>query len=133
MVVLLGNMKNSRPLIVLTLLALAFAGCSKKKELVADLGVIELAPNIPKHIKVGDVDWTITEKRFPGGKQTITAESAERTVTRKDISNATVPPTATVGTTIKSTIDLTDLPTNVETMGYFGGTMARYTLKHDAN
>ena len=128
------NMKNYIPFITLTLLALAFAGCSCfKKESVADLGVIELVPNVPKHIKVGDADWTITEKRDASGKQKITAESAERKITQKDIADSSVPPDTKIGSTIKETFDLTGLPTGVEVTGYFGGKLARYTLKHDAN
>ena len=38
-------MKNSTPFLTLALLSLAFAGCSS----VADLGVIELAPNVLQH------------------------------------------------------------------------------------
>lgn len=126
------NKTNFKPLIILALLALAFGGCSKK-ESVADLGVIELVPNVPKHIKVGDVDWTITEKQLAGGKQTIIAESAGRKVTQKDISGSSVPPNTKIGATIKDTIDLSSAPTGVEMIGYFGGKQARYTLKHDAN
>ena len=122
-------MKNSTPFITLALLSLAFAGCSS----VADLGVIELAPDVPKHIKVGDADWTITETRDANGKRRIFAESAERKVTQKDIANGSAPPNATIGSTIKEAIDLTDLPTGVAVTGYFGGKVARYTLKHDAN
>ena len=122
-------MKNSRPFITLALLSLAFAGCSS----VADLGVIELAPNVPKHIKVGHADWTITRRRDASGKQKVFAESAGRKVTQKDIANSSVPPDTKIGSTIKEAIDLTDLPTGVEVTGYFGGKLARYTLMHDAN
>jgi hypothetical protein len=127
-------MKNYIPIFTLALIASAFAGCSSfKKEPVAELGVIELAPNVPKHIKVGDADWTITEKWDASGKQRITAESAEHTVTQKDIADSSVPPDTKIGSTIKDTIDLTGLPTGVEVTGYFGGKLARYTLKQAAN
>ena len=122
-------MKNSSPFITLALLSLAFAGCSS----VADLGVIELTPNLPKHIKVGDADWTITERRDASGKRKIFAESAGWKVTQKDIVNSSVPPDTKIGSTIKEAIDLTDLPTGVEVTGYFGGKLARYTLKHADN
>src|SRR6185436_3593079 len=122
-------MKNSAPFITLALLSLAFAGCSS----VADLGVIELTPNLPKHIKVGDADWTITERRDASGKRKIFAESAGWKVTQKDIVNSSVPPDTKIGSTIKEAIDLTDLPTGVEVTGYFGGKRARYTLKNVAN
>ena len=122
-------MKNSAPFITLALLSLAFAGCSS----VADLGVIELTPNVPKHIKVGDADWTITERRDASGKRKIFAESAGWKVTQKDIVNSSVPPDTKIGSTIKETMDLTDLPTGVAVTGYFGGKLARYTLKHDAH
>ena len=125
-------MKNHKPLIALTLLALVFAGCSTKNS-VTDLGVIKLTPNVPKHIKVGDADWTITEKRLANGKLTITAESAWHKVTQKDISDSSVPPNTEIGSNIKHTIDLSKLGTDVETIGYFGSTLARYTLKQDAN
>jgi hypothetical protein len=122
-------MKISTPFITLALLSLALAGCSS----VADLGVIELASNVPKHIKVGDADWTITAKRDASGKQKITAESAERKITQKDIANESAPPNAKIGSTLTEQIDLTDLPAGVPVTGYFGGTLVRYTLKHDAN
>jgi hypothetical protein len=124
-------MNKFTPFVALTLLVSALAGCSKK-ESVTDLGIIELAPNVPMHIKVGDVDWTITESKLAGGKLTITAESAGRPVTQKDISDSSVPPDTKIGATIKQTIDLSGLPTGVETIGYFGGKVARFTLKHDA-
>jgi hypothetical protein len=114
-------MTNSTLLIALTLLVFAFSGCSKK-ESVVDLGVIELTPDVPKHIKTGDTDWTITEKQFVSGKQTITAESAAR----KDSSQY-----QDIGATVKETIDLSNLPTGVETVGNFGNTLVRYTLKHE--
>lgn len=123
------NMKNSARFITLAFLSLAFAGCSS----VADLGVIELTPNVPKHIKVGDADWTITAKQDAGGKQKITAESAGRKITQKDIANSSAPPDAKIGSTITEQIDLTDLPTGVAVTGYFGGKAVRYTLKHAAN
>ena len=122
-------MKNSTPFITLALLSLAFAGCSS----VADLGVIELAPNVPKHIKVGDADWTITARRDATGKQKIFAESAGRKVTQNDIGTSSVSPDAMIGSTMKEAIDLTDVPTGREVTGYFGGTLARYTLKLDAH
>ena len=122
-------MKNSTPFITLALLSLAFAGCSS----VANLGVIELAPNVPKQIKVGDADWTFTETRDASGKRKIFAESAGRKVTQKDIANGSAPPNTTIGSTIKEAIDLTDLPTGVAVTGYFGGKRARYTLKNVAN
>ena len=122
-------MKSPTPFITLALLSLALAGCSS----VADLGVVELAPNVPKPIKVGDADWIITARRDANGKQKIFAESAGRKVTQKDIANGSAPPNATIGSTIKEAIDLTDLPTGVEVTGYFGGKRARYTLKNVAN
>jgi hypothetical protein len=125
-------MKNSTLLIALTLFALAFAGCPKK-ESVVDLGVIELVPNVPKHVKVGDADWTITEKRDASGKQKITGESAERKVTQKDIADSSVPPGTKVGSTIKETRDFTGIPTGVEVIGYFDGKPVRYILKYDTN
>jgi hypothetical protein len=100
---------------------------------INDLGVIELAPNVPKHIKVGDADWIITENRDASGKQKITAESAGRKVTQKDIADSSVPPNTKIGSTITEAVDLTGLPTGVEIIGYFGDKVARYTLKHDAN
>ena len=122
-------MKNSTPFITLALLSLGFAGCRP----VANLGVIELAPNVPKHIKVGDADWTITETRDASGKRKVFAESAGWKVTQKHIANSSVPPDTKIGSTIKEAIDLTDLPTGREVTGYFGGKLARYTLKHAAN
>ena len=122
-------MKNSPPFITLALLSLALAGCSS----VADLGVIELAPNVPKHIKVGGADWTITAKRDASGKQRVIAESAGRKVTQKDIANSSAPHDAKIGSTITEQMDLTDLPTGREATGYFGRKLARFTLKHGAN
>ena len=123
-------MKRYIPFITLTLLALAFAGCSTlKKDSVADLGVIELAPNVPKHIKVGDANWTITETRDASGKQKIFAESDGRKATQKDIANSSAPPDAEIGSTLKEVLDLTGLPTGVEYTGYFGGKPVRFTLK----
>ncbi len=122
-------MKNCAPFITLAMLFLALAGCSS----VADLGVLELAPNVPKHIKVGEADWTITAKRYASGKQQIIAESDGRKVTQKDIANGSAPPDAPIGSTLTEQIDLTDLPTGVAITGYFGGTLVRYTLKPEAN
>ena len=120
-------------IIKLSLVLVLFAfGCSKR-ETVANLGVIELAPNVPKHFKVGDVDWTITEKRLASGRQTITAESAERKVTEKDVLDQTVPPNVTIGSILKETFDLSGMPVGVEIYGNFSGRPARYTLKYDAN
>ena len=98
---------------------------------IIDLGVIELAPNVPKHIKVGDADWTITEKRDASGKLKITAESPWRKITQKDIAGSSFPPK--IGTPMRETDDLTGLPTNVETIDYFGDKLVRYSLKYDAN
>jgi hypothetical protein len=92
-----------------------------------------LAPNVPKHIKIGDADWTITENRDASGKLRITAESPGRKVTQKDISNSSVAPNTKVGATIKETIDLSQSPTGIEIIGNFGGRPVRYTLKYDAN
>jgi hypothetical protein len=118
-------MKNSAPFITLALVSLALAGCSS----VAHLGVIELAPNVPRHIKVGDADWTITAMRDASGKQKIIAESTARKVTLEDLANSAVPPTTDIGTPIKEIIDLSSVPIGVEITGYFGGKLARYTLK----
>lgn len=125
-------MKNYKSLIALTLLALAFAGCSKK-ESIANLGVIELTQNEPKHFKVDGIDWTITENRFASGKQTIIAEAAEIKVTKKDILNAIVPADTKVGATWKERMDLSSMRSGVEIIGSFGGKLARYTLRYDAN
>lgn len=119
------NMKYSPPLTTLALLSLAFAGCSS----VTDLGVIELAPDVPKHIRVGDADWTFTKRRDATGKKKITAESTERQLTQKDILSSSAAPNAKIGSTTKEVIDLTGLPTGVEVTGYFGGKLARFTLK----
>jgi hypothetical protein len=123
-------MTSSTLLIALTLLTFAFSGCSRK-EPVVDLGVIELTPNVPKHIKIGDRDWMITEKQFASGKQTITAESAEGKVIQNDIPGSLVPPNPGIGATVNETMDLSDLPTGVETVGDFGNTLVRYTLKYE--
>ena len=123
------NMKNSTPFITLALLSLTLAGCSS----VADLGVIELTPNVPKHIKVGGADWTLTAKRDASGKEQVIAESAGRKVTQKDIANGYASPNAEIGATLTEQIDLTDLPAGQEVTGYFGGKQVRYTLKHAAN
>jgi hypothetical protein len=120
-------MKNSTPFLTLAVLSLALAGCSS----VADLGVIELAPNVPKHIKVGDADWTITERRDASGKRKVFAESAGRKATEKDIANSSVPPDTKVGSTLSEAIDLIDVPTGTEVTGYFGGKQARFTLKQN--
>jgi len=120
-------METSTPFLALALLSLAFAGCSS----ITDLGVIEIAPNAPRHVKIGGADWTFTEWRDASGKQKIFAESAGRKVTQKDIGTSSVSPDAMIGSTIKEAIDLTDVPTGREVTGYFGGTLARYTLKHD--
>ena len=61
-------------------LVLCAFGCSKK-EAVTNLGVIELVPNSHKHLIVGGIDWTFTEKMTATGKPSITLESADRKVT----------------------------------------------------
>ena len=122
-------MKNSKPFLTLAVLCVALAGCSS----VTNLGVIELAPNVPKHIKVGDADWTITARRDASGQQKISAESAGRKVTHQGIASSSVPPDTKVGSTLSEAIDLTGLPAGREITGYFGGKLARYTLKYDAN
>jgi hypothetical protein len=100
---------------------------------IIDLGVIELAPNVPKHIKVGDADWTITEKRDASGKLKITAESPWRKITQKDIADSSLPPNIKNRAAMKEALDMTGIPTGVEIIGYFGDKLARYSLKHDAN
>ena len=111
-------------------LVLFACGCSKQPS-VSDLGVIELVPDVPKHVKAGDADVTFTEKRFASGKLTVTAESG-RTVTGKDIADGTAPPRLKAGATLMESVDLTTLPLNAEILQNFAGRPVRYSLRYDA-
>jgi hypothetical protein len=102
-----------------------------------NLGVIELSPNIPKHVNVGDgKDWTITETILADGKRQITAEANSKVTaeeTNEDWHKSGIPPGTAVGTPEKQTQDMSGLPSDVEITGFFGDKLARYTLKYNAN
>lgn len=108
-------------------LALFAFGCSKH-DAVANLGVIELAPNSPKHVNIGGVDWTFTET-VTGEHQPIIKAKSDWKVTDDDIKSGLVSPGVRVGTSLKMEIDLSTAPAGVEILGSFGRTQARYTLK----
>ena len=88
------------------------------------MGVIELAPNVPKHLKVGGIDWTITEGLLVDGKHKIIAECDCKS-TKQD------PADTPVGSVIHRYQDMTGLPSGVECLGYFGYDSTRFTLKYD--
>lgn len=112
-------------------LALFAFGCSKK-EAMTNLGTIDLVPNTPKHLNIGGHDWIFTETLVSTGKLSITAKSAEWKVTQADISRGMAPSGTKVGSTVSESVDLSNLPTGVETLGYFGQTLTRFILKHDS-